>query len=81
MRPTDGKVTLDEPPEGLGREPLDSYGSRYSAVAVVGGQWAKSAGFVRRSRSNQSLAPLVQWTMPSGWQQAGSCVRRCAYPA
>ena len=27
------------------------------------GQWAKSAGFARRSRSNQSLAPLVQWTI------------------
>jgi hypothetical protein len=24
------------------------------------GQWAKSVGFARRSRSNQSLAPLVQ---------------------
>src|ERR1019366_6639719 len=27
------------------------------------GQWAKSVGFARRSRSNQSLAPLVQWTI------------------
>ena len=27
------------------------------------GQWTKSAGFARRSRSNQSLAPLVQWTI------------------
>jgi hypothetical protein len=25
------------------------------------GQWANSVGFARRSRSNQSLAPLVQW--------------------
>src|SRR5664279_4819208 len=27
------------------------------------GQWAKSVGFARRSRSNQCLAPLVQWTI------------------
>src|SRR5208337_3998666 len=26
------------------------------------GQWAKSLGFARRSRANQSLAPLVRWT-------------------
>ena len=24
-------------------------------------QWARSLGFARRSRSNQSLAPLVRW--------------------